>query len=99
MHSVPEFKSKVIEIMEKNNLKFLILNLTGIKFIDSSGLGAILGRYRYLKNISGKVVLIGLKPQVKRIFEMSGILKLMPVYNDEITALAELNNKGGYNFA
>ncbi|ACL69457.1 anti-sigma F factor antagonist [Halothermothrix orenii] len=99
MHSVPEFKDKTIKLMENNNLKHLILNLKGVKFIDSSGVGAILGRYRDLKDKGGKVMLVSLKPQVEKIFELSGMLKIMSVFNNEEDALAGLNSKGGNHIA
>lgn len=96
MHSVPQFKEKIVEKMKKNNLKNLILNFKGVKFIDSSGLGAILGRYRYLKKRGGKVALVNLKPQVKKVFTLAGLLKIMQEYDDEGQALEDVN-KGGYN--
>lgn len=91
MHSVPQFREKIIREMEDNNLINLILNLKGVGFIDSSGLGAILGRYRHLDELGGKVILVGLKPQVEKIINLAGMLKLMPVYEDENIALESLN--------
>ncbi len=90
MHSVPLFKEKIVDKMEKNNLKNLVLNFKGVTFIDSSGLGAILGRYRYLHKVGGEVVLVNLKPQVKKILNLAGMLKLMPDYGNEKEALVSL---------
>lgn len=100
MHSVPDFKKKVITDMEDNNLKVLILNFKNVKFIDSSGLGVILGRYRVLKNNNGRLIIVGLSPRIERIFKLSGILKLISVYENETMALKSIGEeKGGYNFA
>ena len=98
MDSAAKFKDEVIPQLENNNLMCLLLNLSKVKFIDSTGLGAILGRYRVLEKKGGKVILVGLKPQVKRIFSLSGMLKIMPVYENENKAIEEIN-KGEYNFA
>ena len=98
MDSANKFKKKVIPKLEKNKLSYLILNLSKVKFIDSTGLGAILGRYRVLEKEGGKVLLVGLKPQVKRIFSLSGMLKIMPEFESEDKAISEIN-KGEYNLA
>ena len=99
MASVQIFKDKVIPALDKKKLNFLLLNLKNVSFIDSTGLGAILGRYRILARKGGGILLVGLKPQVKRIFSLSGMLKIMNVYDSEDKALMSLNDEGEYNFA
>ena len=97
MHTVPEFKKKIPTIMKKNDLDNLILNLKNVKFIDSTGLGAILGRYRELSSKNGELILVGLTSPVKRIFQLSGVLELISVYESEEDIIKEL--KGGSNIA
>lgn len=92
MAVVPDFKKKVIQEMKEKNLKNLILNLEHVDFIDSTGIGAILGRYRYLQERGGEVILVGLNSRLERIFTLSGILKLLPVYDNEQAVF----NKGGH---
>ena len=95
MHSVPEFKKKVIKTMTSNDLIYLVLSFRGVIFVDSSGLGAILGRYRDWDKEGGKVFRTDLKPQVKKVFTLAGLLKIMQEYDNEDTVIAELN-KGGF---
>ncbi|SFF94264.1 anti-anti-sigma regulatory factor, SpoIIAA [Desulfotomaculum arcticum] len=59
----------------------LVIDLSGVDFIDSSGLGVILGRYKKVAGKGGKVFLAGAKPQVKKVLELSGLLNLMEEYN------------------
>ncbi|MFW6389960.1 MAG: anti-sigma F factor antagonist [Halanaerobiales bacterium] len=92
--TVPEFKETIIDKMKNNNLKHLVLNFKKVNFIDSSGLGAILGRYRTLDKFGGKVVLVNLNPQVKKIFTLAGMLKIMDEYSDEKKALYDLKKRG-----
>lgn len=89
--TVPDFKEKVAAKTESREINNLVLNLKNVTFIDSSGLGAILGRYRYLKKKGGKVLLVCLKPQVKKIFNMSGMLKIMDAYDNEEEAVDGLD--------
>ncbi|GAB6182151.1 anti-sigma F factor antagonist [Desulfotomaculum defluvii] len=70
--------------------KNLVLNLSRVTFIDSSGLGVILGRYKRLANCGGKVILVGAQPQVRRILELSGLVQIMEEYPDESMALAKI---------
>jgi stage II sporulation protein AA (anti-sigma F factor antagonist) len=94
MHTVDIFKEKIITAMERNNLTHLILNLKKCSFIDSSGLGAILGRYRELDKKGGQIYLVGLKPSVKKVFTLAGMLKIMKEVDNENQALMELNEGG-----
>ncbi|MFW6380985.1 MAG: STAS domain-containing protein [Bacillota bacterium] len=94
METVPVFKQKIIQTMVQEQLTDLILNLEGVKFIDSTGIGAILGRYRELKDQGGTVSLVAPGQTLTRIFSLSGMLKLMPVYEDEDTALISQAGKG-----
>ncbi len=89
METVDKFKKKVISEMESENINNLILNFKETDFIDSTGLGAILGRYRSLKDKGGNVILVDLNPRIKKVFSLSGILNTIPVYKTENTALKE----------
>lgn len=57
----------------------LLLDLAGVTFMDSSGLGVILGRYRRLKKQGGRVILSRPQPQVRRLLEISGLGKIMAI--------------------
>ena len=51
----------------------LILDFSGLTFMDSSGIGVILGRYRVLRERGGSVAVIHMNAHVSRIFHMSGM--------------------------
>ncbi|MGQ9532860.1 MAG: STAS domain-containing protein [Desulfotomaculales bacterium] len=82
------FRRALEGLLADGRVKHLVLNLEGLAYIDSSGLGVILGRYRALHRRGGRISLVGLRPQVRRIMELSGILRIMPEFGDEATALA-----------
>lgn len=58
----------------------LIFDLSGVEFVDSAGLGVILGRYKKVMAKGGKVYLVGAKPQVRKVLDISGLLQLMEIY-------------------
>ncbi|SFQ96441.1 STAS domain-containing protein [Desulfoscipio geothermicus] len=66
--------------LQDYGLNNLIFDLSGVEFVDSAGLGVILGRYKKVAARGGKVYLAGARPQVKKILELSGLLGLMDEY-------------------
>lgn len=84
----PLFREKVEKKLNQYEMiKHLILDLRKVNFIDSSGLGAILGRFKRLSQQGGRLSAVNVSPQVRRIFELSGLLKIMEIYNDRQQAL------------
>jgi stage II sporulation protein AA (anti-sigma F factor antagonist) len=69
--------------LEKQGVRNLILNLEKVSFIDSSGLGVIIGRYKKVKALKGKIFIVGAHPPVDKILHFSGVNKLVPMYNSE----------------
>ncbi|MGB9663155.1 MAG: STAS domain-containing protein [Moorellaceae bacterium] len=63
--------------------RVLYLDLAGVSFMDSSGLGVILGRYRRLAGEGGKIVICRPQPQIQRLLELSGISKLVEIVAED----------------
>lgn len=71
-------------------LRHLVLNLGRVTYMDSSCLGVILGRYKRLAQMGAGVSLVGLQPQVRKVCELSGLLRIMNEYGSEEEALARV---------
>ncbi len=69
--------------LEERHIKNLILNLEKVTFIDSSGLGVILGRYKKITAVDGRMFIVGARRPVEKILHFSGINKLIPMYRSE----------------
>lgn len=82
-----EFRAVVDEALAATGAKHILLNMQGVSFIDSSGLGAILGRYRQIAQLGGKILVVHLEPRVQRLFELAGLLKILTIYQSEDQAL------------
>lgn len=87
MHVTDEFRQAVDNAIDASGVKNVILSLKGVTFIDSSGLGVILGRYKRISAQGGKLHAANIQPQVKRIFELSGLKTIMALHNNETEAL------------
>ncbi len=63
--------------LKQCTIKNLILDFAEVSFMDSSGIGMILGRYKEIKLRGGKTMIIRIQPQVDRILELSGLKKII----------------------
>lgn len=67
------------KLIDRYRDKTLVLDLSEVDFVDSSGLGVILGRYRRLSTSSRTIALVGVKPSVRAVLELAGIDSIMSV--------------------
>jgi stage II sporulation protein AA (anti-sigma F factor antagonist) len=79
-HTAEDVRQKIDNEIMKSVAKNVVFDFSEVSFMDSSGIGVIMGRYKNLKQLRGKVSLVNLKPQLKKIFDMSGVFKYVPVY-------------------
>lgn len=68
--------------IEKYMPKKIVFDFNQVTFMDSSGIGMLMGRYKAVRRLGGVAELINVKPSVKKIFEMCGLLKVIPI-NDK----------------
>lgn len=91
-HSAEYIRQKVDVELIKATSKNVIFDFSKVGFMDSSGIGVIIGRYKYIQKLNGKAVVINASPQIRRIFEMAGLLKIIPIYDNMDTALNKLSS-------
>ena len=66
--------------------KKVVFDFDSVTFMDSAGIGMVIGRYKQAAMLGGEVYLANLTDSVRKIFAMSGVLKLIKevkLYNDE----------------
>jgi stage II sporulation protein AA (anti-sigma F factor antagonist) len=88
LSTAPQFRAALEQALDRTMARDLVLNMKGVGFVDSSGLGAILGRYRRVTQAGGKMAICGVSGRVKPILELSGILRIVPLFDSETGALA-----------
>ncbi len=67
--------------LEKYPIDRVIFDFSGVEFMDSSGIGVIMGRYKQMSYVGGTVYVYGIGKNVDRIFQMSGLYKLVKQWN------------------
>ncbi|HHW60805.1 MAG TPA: anti-sigma F factor antagonist [Syntrophomonadaceae bacterium] len=78
-----KMRKEIDKKVEENEIANLIMNLEKVNFIDSSGLGVIIGRYKKINASGGRMCIVGANPSIQKILVFSGINKLVPLYNTE----------------
>lgn len=69
-HNSGELKASLLELFEKN-VALLAVDLSQVRFIDSSGLGALLAGYKNANLHNARLVLVGVQPRVQSMFELT----------------------------
>lgn len=90
LSTAEQFKLQIEQDIKQWKAKNLILDLNGVNFIDSSGLGVILGRYKTVTQNNGNMAIVKPKASVKKILELSGILRIIKIYKDVDAALTAI---------
>ena len=57
----------------------VIFDFSNVSFMDSAGIGMLLGRYKVIKMLGAQLELLNVNRQIEKIFEISGILKIIPL--------------------
>ena len=89
MHTASMVRQTIDNAIEKRGIRTVILNFQNVGFVDSSGLGVILGRYKKLLPIGGNLKITNVPPHIYKIMELSGLPKIIKFYIDEAHALEE----------
>lgn len=81
-HSAEEVRNKIDDRIERQGFKKLILDFSHVSFMDSSGIGVVIGRYKKLVLKNGSVCITNVIDSVRRVFELSGMFKIIKVYDN-----------------
>ena len=86
-HNSGELKEYVLHLLEQGESNLLV-QLEHVRFIDSSGIGALLSGYKHAAAKSGKLALACCSPQVLAMFELTRLNRAFEIYADVNEALA-----------
>ncbi len=59
--------------------KKVLFDFNRVIFMDSAGIGLVVGRYKTVNSLGGSLEMVNVSDKLKRVFEMSGILKIIPI--------------------
>lgn len=76
-HSAGKLRSRIDRELERTGAINAAFDFSRVSFMDSSGIGLIMGRYKVVHALGGKIIVYGLSDSVRKIIEMSGIGNLI----------------------
>lgn len=82
-HIAEKLRKRADYEIERHIPQKIIFDFENITFMDSAGIGLLLGRYKNASMLGGKVELVNVNKSVKKILEMSGILRLIPIIKED----------------
>ncbi len=81
-HLTQALRSEIDDRIDKENMIHIVFDFSGMNFMDSAGIGLIMGRYKKVYLKGGTVMIIGISPSIDRILRISGLYKIV---NQSIT--------------
>ena len=92
-HTSESLRRRVDNEIQRVMPKMLVFDFSKVNFMDSSGIGVILGRYKNIERANGTAAMIHVKPEINRVFEISGLTKIIKQYDSVQKAIE--NMQGG----
>ena len=89
LYTAPEFKQQLLEVIGQGG-KQVIVDFTNTTFIDSTTLGVLVGGVKRLRTNEGQLSLICSDRNITKIFEITGLDRVFPIYETRAAALSEL---------
>ncbi|MCL2404752.1 MAG: anti-sigma factor antagonist [Defluviitaleaceae bacterium] len=76
-HSAERMRGQIDTAFDNSSCRHIILDFSGVRFMDSSGIGMIIGRYKNAEKRGGRLALAGMSDDMGRIFHISGLAKII----------------------
>ena len=82
-HNAEEIKAEADAVIDRNHIRYVIFDFDRTDFMDSSGIGVIMGRYKTISLIGGEVWAVHTNERIRKILTLSGVTKIMQIYEEE----------------
>ena len=92
-HTVTKLREYSDRLIEAGNIKHIIFDFTDVGFMDSSGIGLIMGRYKKVMFLGGRAAVSNVGEVVNRIFSLSGLYQIIERYDTVAEALEAMKTK------
>jgi len=86
-YNSPRLREKIVSLVDQGNAN-LVINLSGVDYIDSTGLGTLVGGLKRASERGGTISLICPSEQIYKVFHITGLVKVFPIFDSEEAAFA-----------
>ncbi len=84
--STSELRGKFSEIIGRYDIENVVFNMRDLSFMDSSGIGLIIGRYNQVQSRNGQVIICEMNKHIEKVIFLSGLLKICTIKDTEQSA-------------
>ncbi|MHB8842472.1 MAG: anti-sigma B factor antagonist [Candidatus Aquicultor secundus] len=89
VYTAPKLKSRLIDLVDEGKYN-IIIDLQKVEFMDSSGLGVLVGGLKRVKSHQGSISLVCTQENILKIFRITGLVKVFPIFSSEDEAINSL---------
>ena len=82
-HNAEEIRKRSDYLIDQNHIRYVIFDFTDTTFMDSSGIGVIMRRYKRIYMLGGEVCAVHTSERMKKILTMSGVTRIMQIYEED----------------
>ena len=86
IYTAPRLREAIAEAVDEGHYK-IVVDLEDIDFLDSTGLGVLVGGLKRVKPFEGEMAILCAQEKILRVFKITGLIKVFRIYSDE----SELN--------
>ena len=87
LYNSPEVRKIILEELKEKKVARLIVNLSGVRYIDSSGVASLVEGLKVSRTLSSRFMLYGLSPAAREVLELSRLIRVFEVFATEQEAL------------
>lgn len=92
-YSANKVRERIDKSVDNYGMKNLIFDFSRVSFMDSSGIGMVLGRYRRMGGGEGRLAIAGCSESVRNILNLAGVFSVIGCYNTKEEAVAAFDGK------
>jgi len=85
--TAPKLREKLVELASQG-AKQVVVDLDGVDFLDSTGLGVLIGGMKRLRGLDGDLTLVCTQPRILKVFEITGLNRAFSIYESVDAAVA-----------
>lgn len=87
LYNSPEMRKALMGVLKEQNASRAVINLTRVRYIDSSGVASLVEGLKVARERNARYILFGLSKAAREVLELSRLIKVFEVYENEEQAL------------
>lgn len=85
VYTAPRLREKLVELVSEGKYR-IVVDLEGVDFLDSTGLGVLVGGLKRLRSHDGDLTLVCTQHRILKVFEITGLTKVFAIHDSVDTA-------------